>query len=166
MQSRLYSLLILSLLILTGCEGAPLSDSECTEQPDPNANLEKVTINEGMWGNVWFYKGDFMPGCPTGDITSVARKIYVYETTSTDQAKPKGTGPFYTDIETELITTTTSSDSGFFELQLAPGTYSLFVKEDDAFYANGIKDGMINPVTVTSDSVTKVQLDITYQATY
>ncbi|MDZ7765838.1 MAG: hypothetical protein U5K00_15710 [Melioribacteraceae bacterium] len=32
-----------------------------------------MTISEGVWGNVWFWEGDFMPGSPDGTITPVIR---------------------------------------------------------------------------------------------
>lgn len=45
--------------------------------------------------------------------------------------------------------------------------YSVFVTEDSLFYANGHDSaGHILPGLVTTNAVTKVQVDITYKAAY
>lgn len=158
--------LTIFLFMLATCDSTSVEGDECTEQPDPTTNMEKVTINEGIWGNAWFWEGDFMPPCPSGDIEPVEREVYVYELTSRDEADQPDSTPFFKNIETELVEQTTSDESGFFQLQLEPGTYSLFVKEDSLYYANGFKNGNISPITITRDSLTNVQFDITYEATF
>jgi len=139
-------------------------DNNSTELPD---NSEKVTIDQGVWGNVWFWAGNHMPVDPTGTITPVVRDIYIYEEATLQDVTPGTSGTFFASVNTNLITIVTSDSTGFYQAELQPGIYSVFVKENDKFYANGFGlNGIINPVTVEENSVTKLQIDITYAASF
>jgi hypothetical protein len=150
-------------LILASC-----SDLGLTPGP-PDDNSGKVTITQGIWGNVWFWEGDFMPGPPgdhSGKVTPVEREIWIYEATRYDSVVGAN-GGFYSKILTQLKAKTRSNAKGFYQLALPPGKYSVFVVENSLFYANGTdSNGHILPATVSADSVSKVQVDITYKATY
>ncbi len=146
---------------------------KCPEPEYPPETKEKVTINQGLWGNVWFWEGDFyiidyQPDCPPRKITPVIRNVYAFEPTSglpvDSQVIQVGYSPFYSKILTKLVDSTQSDSTGFFQLELPPGKYSFFVKEDSLFYANLFDGyGLIFPVIVVKDSVTKIQIDITYK---
>lgn len=125
------------------------------------------TISQGVWGIVYFWKGDFMPGGPPrGTITPVSREIYVYEATRSDQVVSIGT-VFYQRINTRFVTKTKSNRSGFYQVVLPPGKYSFFVKEGSLFYANYWDgEGHILPASVHPDSLTNVRIDITYEAAF
>ncbi|MBX2991451.1 MAG: hypothetical protein KF749_09795 [Bacteroidetes bacterium] len=125
------------------------------------------TITQGVWGIVYFWKGDFMPGGPPrGTITPVSREIYVYEATRSDQVVSEGI-VFYQRINTRFVTKTKSNRSGFYQVALPPGKYSFFVKEGSLFYANYWDgEGHILPGAVYADSLTNVRIDITYEATF
>ncbi len=138
----------------------------------PPDTRDQVTITQGIWGNVWFWEGDFMPstdpGGSGGRITPVIREVFVHAATTYDSV---GTSPiwgtFYSRILTTCIAQSRSNATGFFEVSLPPGKYSIFVKEDTLYYANGSdSEGHIMPSRVFADSVTKVQFDITYKAAY
>jgi hypothetical protein len=134
-------------------------------------NDEKVTISQGVWGNIWFWEGNHMPSTDentsTGTITPVERVIYIYEATTTADVTAAQDASFYSKIDTALITTTSSDSDGFYEATLPPGSYSIFIKENDLFYANSFTgNGEINLVTIEQDSVQKYQIDITYQAAF
>ena len=157
---------VLTPLFMT-CD--PPVDREASNRPPDNH--EKVTIAQGVWGNVWFWEGDFMPttdpGGHGGTITPVVRTVLVYELTSLAQVDQVSYSPFYRAIRTTFVDSTRSDASGFFQLALHPGQFSLFVREDSMYYANGFDGvGNIVPVTIPQDSVRQVQLDITYKATY
>jgi len=162
-SNRLLIILII-VLLLTGCKENPIESGI----KYPPGNFEKVTINQGVWGNVWYWEGDFMPGTPTGTITQVIRDVYIYKATLYNKADNSNLqGAFYREVHTDLAAVVRSDNSGFFQLELDPGTYSFFVKEDSLFYANGTDgDGYILPAVVKKDSVTKRQIDITYNATF
>jgi hypothetical protein len=143
----------------------------CSDQGSvPTASrtdLLQITIHQGIAGRVWFWEGDFMPMSPSGKITPAVRKVLVYTPTRTDSALRVGYGGFYSHILTTLVAEATSNDSGFFQVTLQSGRYSLFVKEDTLFYANSFDgEGYIQPVNVLSDSITAVRIDITYRATF
>jgi len=134
----------------------------------PPDNRDKVTISQGVWGNVWFWKGNFMPGSVSGTITPVVREVYVYEATSFtsvefDTAHP----PLIREIHSRFIGKAISDEDGFFQMHLAPGKYSFFPKEDSLFFGSvGDSAGDIQAATVEPDEVTKRQIDINYQAFY
>ncbi len=134
----------------------------------PPDTKDQVTIHQGVWGNVWFWEGDFMPSDrpPRGTITPVVREVYVYKATPLDSVIGPPYSPFYSKILTPLVATTTSNSTGFFQVELQPGKYSFFVKEDSLFYANLFDDYHIQPATVVKDSVIKRQIDITYKASW
>ena len=60
-----------------------------------------------------------------------------------------------------------SGADGRFAVQLPVGRFSLFVREQSMFYANGWDgQGFIYPIDVAADTVTEVQFDITYLASF
>jgi hypothetical protein len=160
---------VLLLALLPGCRW-PLSGDDSDDCPDtqlPPHNTDRVTIEQGMWGDVWFWEGDFMPICPSGTVTAVSREMRIHELTSMNDVESPGPGAFYTAIHTALVATATGDSQGFFEVELEPGTYSVFAIEDSMFYANGF-DGMghIWPVTVNEGQVTGITFSITYLSTW
>jgi hypothetical protein len=155
-------LFFISFLIGFGC------DDGITKYSPPD-NEHKVTISQGVWGNVWFWEGDFMPtpdNSSSGKITAVQREVYVHEATKKDMVDPQH-GTFFAKVNSKLIAIVTSDHDGFFQITLEPGKYSFFVKEDTSFYANGTDgEGHILPAEVIKNNATKRQIDITYKATY
>lgn len=162
----LLSLIIISLLF--SCKESP-TENELKYPPD---NEHKVSIAQGVWGNVWFWEGDFMPGVTSNQSSSqskvmpVIREIFIYEATTNDMVEsPNST--FYSKINSNLIATTHSDADGFFQISLAPGKYSFFVKEDALLYANlWDSEGHIQSAVVVENGVTKRQININYNATY
>jgi hypothetical protein len=149
-----------------GCEDS--QERGCPDPVEPVRNHELVSINQGVWGDVWFWRGDFQPTCASGTITAASREVLLYERVNTDSVTSVHQGsPFYTEIRAKLLGTTHSDAMGFFQLELPTGDYSLFVREDSLFYANrGDGQGNIFPVSVRPDSVSGVRVDITYEASY
>ena len=168
-MKREYSLVVLPLLLLplyifVSCEESSLEN----QFHYPPKNEDEVTISQGVWGNVWFWEGNFMPVIdPTqAKITPVIRDISIYEATTNSMVESFG-GIFFTKINSTLITTIQSDEGGFFEVSLAPGKYSFFVKEDTLFYANEWDGkGYILSATVTENKITERQIDITYKAVF
>jgi hypothetical protein len=152
---------IWSVLSIASCSdlgpGAPADDSV------------QVTIPQGIWGNVLFWEGDFMPGPPgghSGSVSPVEREVFVFEATRYDSVVGAN-GGFYSRVLTRLKGKTTSNAKGFYQIALPPGKYSIFVAESSMFYANGVDSmGHILPGTVNENSVTQVQINITYKAAY
>jgi hypothetical protein len=160
-------LLMAILFILSGCG----SNSSGTQVPSPPpTNESKVTITKGVWGNVLFWEGNFMPrpvesGSSSGKITPVIRNILVCQATTMTEMSPYGSGPLFSQLPSTIIAETSSDETGFYQVALPPGTYSVFVKEGPVFYANSVdKLERVNPVEVLPGKVTKLQLNIQYKA--
>jgi hypothetical protein len=74
---------------------------------------------------------------------------------------------FYSEIQTQLVSRTSSDDQGYFQLELPSGTYSLFVWEQERYYANGFDGfGYIMPVDVAEGAVVRRDMIIDYKAAY
>lgn len=134
----------------------------------PPDNSKKVTITEGVWGNVWFWEGNFMPVSPDGKITPVVREIYIHEATPhASVIRDSIRYPFIKTINSKYITKTVSDKDGFFQITLLPGKYSFFVKEDSLFFANITdRDGHLMSAEVDTNQIVKRQIDIDYRAAY
>ncbi len=142
------------------CDGAPSSGY-------PGRNPECVTIAEGVWGDVWFWDGDFQAVCPQGTVTPAIREMRIHELAMPDDVMPGPGASFYTEVTTPLVATVRSDRFGFFEAGIPPGTYSVFAVEDTLLYANGTgSGGEICPVTVVPGKVTATRFDITYRASF
>lgn len=93
-------------------------------------------------------------------------KVRIHELTKMDEAE--NSGAFFKDVQSELVTTVNSDRSGFFQVSLPPGRYSVFVEVfGDYVYANRFDgDGNINPVQVMPDSVVKAFTDLDYNKAF
>ena len=162
-----YLTFIFFLIILSGCtKETIISESNCYFDSNPPRNNHKVIIKQGVWGDVWFWSGDFMP-VGRGKICQVERKVMVFESTKLADVVQNGFSAFYTEVNTKLVKTIISDKDGFFQLDLQPGNYSLFIMEEDMYYANSFgSGGIIFPINIESEKVTEVRFDITYNATF
>jgi hypothetical protein len=126
-----------------------------------------VTIGEGLWADVWFWQGDFMPVCSEGTVTPVGREIRIYQVATIADVTAGPRVGSYREVQTPLVDTVQSDRFGFFEADVPPGTYSVFAVEDTLLLTNGVDDdGNVHPVVVRDGQVTSTRLDITYQASF
>lgn len=153
------------ILLTLSCSKDSESELNCYTETDPPSNSDKVTIKQGVWGDVWFWSGNFMP-VAGGEICQVKREVYVYELTTRSEAEQIDYTSFYKGISTKLVTVVASDSDGFFQIELETGNYSLFIKEDGKFYSNVFNEIGIFPVTIETDNVSEVRFDITYKATF
>jgi len=155
------SLLAVSLSTLAGCGGGGANYPGTQFPPDTRS---QVTISQGIWGNVWFWEGDFMPRPESepshGTVTPVVREVFVYEPTG---VMPWTGGGSDIAVNTKLVAKTASNSTGFFQTSVPPGKYSVFVKEGQRLI--GSSDGL-NIVTVVPGAVSKIQLDILHNASF
>ncbi len=153
-----------SILML---HGPLLAQDVAANRPPDNHKL--VTIKQGIWGNVWIWQGDFMPGpggSNKGKVTAVQREVRIYVPVPMKDLEPSN-GTNFTKVRSRLIKKVKSGKNGFYQVSLPPGRYTVFVKEGSTLYANWFDgNGNVLPVTVAKDSVTKFQIDITAGATY
>lgn len=124
---------------------------------------------QGIKGKVYWLSGNQMP---SPDVPPPAPKpmktiLYIYELTGRDQAKSVDGGPFYSSISTKLIKEVRSDAEGRFKVRLAPGSYSVFTKKGDLFYANTFDQyNHIAPVKVEVGSFTEMEVRVDYEAAY
>jgi len=147
--------------------------SNCDQSTDANKSSNDTipSIRQGVYGYVEFWEGDFMPTVPSetcgGSITPVERTIEIHTPTRFDAGNQVDYSAFYWKLFTPCIAKTSSNAKGFFQVELPPGFYSIFVIENSLYYANGGDgQGYLCPVTVFKDSLSFVKLNITYKATF
>jgi len=89
------------------------------------------TINQGVYGKVVLYSGNCMPGAGGCKTSSVSRSIYIREPVSMENMKST-----YLKDKTTLVKTIESNNNGFYQVELPPGTYSVFVEDEGKEYCN------------------------------
>jgi hypothetical protein len=104
-----------------------------------------------------------------GTIKPVVREIYISrvltEREMSDAHAAQARGSFFSVIPAKIVATTSSDKRGFYQLELPPGIYSFFVKEDKAFYANSFDgEGRITAFEVLPQAVTKRDINIRYKS--
>ncbi len=125
-------------------------------------------------GKVVWLEGNLMPSIDDDNYAQraagvpVQRMLYIYEATKPDQAmRLEGDASFYTTIHKRLVKKVRTDKGGTFEVRLPPGKYSIFVMENEAFFANVFDgEGHINPVQVEPGEETTVFIKINYKAFY
>ena len=127
--------------------------TSCTKDP---------SITQGVYGTVIERYGDWMPGS-TADHGErpVACDVYVYEYTMLSDFGSGISVNYPIDaMPRPFVAKTTSNAKGFYEINLAPGTYSIFLLDDGKLKAgNGLDAvGGITPVTINSDEKIELQL--------
>lgn len=133
--------------------------------PIPIRNGDRVSISQGIWGDVWFLEGNFMPGGGAkGSIKTVRREIRIHEKTPLEDVVKINGSSFYSEVKSKLIATVWSDVDGFFEVRLDPGIYSVFVIENSLYYATRNNGIYINPVVVSENQVAELLFQITYKA--
>jgi hypothetical protein len=118
-------------------------------------NEAKITITQGIAGTLIMKEGNCMPIIGENSTCKsypVKRRISVYAYTTTGNVT--GTLPAYDAVNTTLIAEADADAEGFFQVSLAPGKYSVFIREKGKFYARSFDgtDG-INPAEVENGNV-------------
>jgi len=137
----------------------------------------------GISGTVYRLSGNHMPapnrrppssgdtGRTSGTRNSgapspgVKATICIFPLTSDSQViRPTGAGtgsPYYKAVLTHLIRQVDTDDKGYFQVALPPGTYSVFTKNGDLFYATQRDEkNNIAPVKVLPGKITRIQCSV------
>jgi hypothetical protein len=123
--------------------------------------------DQGILGQVLWFEGNQMPGFDREPDPGkgIAREIHIYELTKQSQAS--ASDMFFDKIQTKRIAIAKSDDEGFFNISLAPGSYSVFVKEESGLFANLFDgDNHIYPVVVEAGKYNELVISVNYQAAY
>jgi hypothetical protein len=126
-----------------------------------------AAAQQGVSGVVLLIDGNQMPSPdePRPAPRPVSRIVAVYELTHQNQATLQD--GFFHFIATKKVAQTRSRKNGRFRIKLPPGTYSLFVREPQGWYANQWDgQGNIHPVTVSRGAFTHTTLSISHGATF
>lgn len=159
-------ILIASLIGLTAtscnrCKGddpKPQPQSWTNRIPDlNNHNNAKVTITQGAAGTLTYKEGNCMPIIDPNNTTCkeypVKGAIRIYSYTKEADVK-RDTDHNIVSISTTLVATAPTDKDGFYEVGLAPGTYSLIMEYNGKLY-NFMGDGNsgLQSITIASSSV-------------
>lgn len=126
-------------------------------------------ISTGVSGYVRQSAGNQMPDPnePVSTPQALQAMVYVYELTPVSRTERIGTSSVFQKIHTRLIDSVSSDKKGYYQLDLPAGTYSLFIKRDNVFFANSFDDkNNVNPFTVEGGKVTKLDIVVNNKATY
>ncbi|MCO4293672.1 hypothetical protein NF867_12435 [Solitalea sp. MAHUQ-68] len=140
----------------------------------PNSFYQKTDPNtfsdsSGVCGTVVFRSGNYMPSIgekkSANQGKAIEREIVFYELTNVNETTANGS--FYSNIKTREIKRVWSDKMGKFKVLLQPGSYSVFVKEKEGYFANRF-DGHNNicPIEVKKDKMTELNLVVDYNAAY
>lgn len=124
---------------------------------------------QGIKGYVRQVTGNQMPSpdLPPAAPKGIKTTVYVYQKTAIGQVERSGTEPFYTAVKTKLVRTVQTTGKGYFFVSLPVGSYSLFTKVGNRFYANSFDaDNNIAVVEVTKGKVSEVNIKMDAGATY
>lgn len=127
-------------------------------------------LQQGISGLITEIKGNQMPkvGVPPAKPKPVSTTLFVYEPTHISQVQPLETGSsLYTAIKRKMVASVLSDSLGRYSVALPVGTYSLFVKKGDYFFANMFdSQNNIQLVTVDTGKITPVNILINSEASY
>lgn len=130
----------------------------------------------GIEGRVCMVSGNRMPSpgrpsrsSPAADSTPAAKAlppangpgvkatICIFDLTNDSQVVRQGTSPWCQEVHTRLIRQENTDDKGNFSILLPPGTYSVFTKKGELFYASRRDEkNNIAPVEVLPGKMTRV----------
>jgi len=122
-------------------------------------SLEKVTIQTGLIGTIKKKDGNCMPMLDAnGNAISPCKEVAIQDTLVihelTSWSQLIGETSYYDSIKSKKVATVISNKQGFYEVSLSKGQYSVFIVENNRYFANrGTSDG-VNPVTIHADSIT------------
>ncbi|MBO9632043.1 MAG: hypothetical protein J7578_02920 [Chitinophagaceae bacterium] len=152
-------LLMVLALALLGChkKNDKVAEAPVDIEKIKKENAKKATIAVGIYGTVIFQQGNCMP--VAGPVTGpnpcktypVSRVVRAYEYTTIFQAVREPNTPYYKSFPTKLIKETTADKDGFFQLELAPGDYSIVACENGQICITGGDGyGGIGPAKITT----------------
>lgn len=130
--------------------------------------VNSKNIRQGVEGYIYELTGNQMPmkGKPANSGKhGVKREIYAYRATTLQQVQ--GSTPLFDKVNTTLVLKIMSDKDGHYEASLPIGSYSVFVKEDGKLFASETDGaGILNPITVTHNTITHRDITITVNAAF
>jgi hypothetical protein len=101
-----------------------------------------------------------LPGDTVGR-PGVKGTVCVFELTNDRQVTRQGTSPYCEAVHTKMICQADTDDKGNFRIPLPPGTYSVFTRKGNLFYATRRDEkNNIAPVRVLPGTMTRIDLSV------
>ena len=122
--------------------------------------LTVLLQDQGLEGIVRRPSGNHMPapGHHAGPPAGVKATVCIFSLTNDSQTTRATRPGWYSAIQTRLIRQIGTDDSGRFRISLPPGTYSVFTKKGNLFYATRRDEkNNIAPVEVLPGKMTRVE---------
>lgn len=149
-----------------GCSSRAPTQVTCPQATYPPDQIGRTSITQGVAGNVWEWKGPF-PQC--GSVKAVVRTVLVYPLTPAS-AFPglAGSAVFVDSFPVAPVDSTRSDSTGFFEVALPVGSYSLILREAGRLYVRTPTSNYANlgQADVVAGAVTARGLWLTYMASF
>jgi hypothetical protein len=126
---------------------------------------------QGIQGKITWLEGNQMPTMTEDGKSSevnpkgipAERLLLIYPLTNLSEVAREGA--LFSRLKGEPIDSVQSDSDGKYSIQLAPGTYSVFVKEEEGLFANMFDgNGSIQPVVVKNAEWTTLDIIINYKA--
>jgi hypothetical protein len=124
----------------------------------------------GIEGKVYLLAGNRMPSPPRRPADTIRRPaegpgvkgtVCVFELTNDNQVVRQGTSPWCAAVHTRMIRQVDTDDKGNFKIPLPPGTYSVFTKKGNLFYAaRRDEQNNIAPVKVLPGKMIRVDFSV------
>ena len=131
--------------------------------------VKSTMVTQGIAGFVTEATGNQMPmkGTPPAVSKGILTTVVVFEPTNLSQVTQKGTSPLYTKISTKQVASVETDSTGAFTVDLPVGSYSVFVKRGDLFFANLFDtNNNISLFTVEEGKLTTVKMVVNDKAVY
>lgn len=133
------------------------------------AQMAVILPKQGIVGTVLQLSGNRMPAknARPNKPKAISTTVYVYEKTNVSQTERLGSGATYTAIYTHQVASVATDSLGTFMFLLPVGSYSLFIKKQNGYYANSFDvHNNINVVVVEKDKLTAVTITDSEGATF
>lgn len=124
-------------------------------------------IQQGVEGVITQLTGNQMPmvGKPAAKPRPLAAEVFFYEATTVQQAQ--GTIPVFSKVNTRMVAKVKSDATGHYQVALAPGSYSIFIKQSTGLFASETDGaGVLTPVTVVAGQVSQRNITVTLGAAF
>ncbi len=124
-------------------------------------------LQQGVEGVITQLTGNQMPmvGKPAAKPRPIAAEVFFYEAATAQQAQ--GTIPVFNKVNTRMVAKVKSDTTGHYQVALAPGTYSIFIRQDAGLFASETDgSGVLTPVTVAAGQVSQRSVTVTLGAAF
>ena len=163
-----WGMIALAIILLAGCSGDKTSDDPYAYRQDLiESNRSLRTIDQGVYGTVLWWSGDFMPAMgsdrSSGTVEPYSDSVFAFTAfSSRDTALFDGFVGYYWNLTAPIVGRTFSTSNGFYQISLPAGDYTvLFRVADDTLYGGRSSDnGIVMKVSVTEGQTVEFDYDI------